>query len=124
MEYLYRVFSTGYHVEGRIQTRMERFPVLKKTPCGAWINTGSDYPGYEVSKKFVRLFQQDMPTFKRWACPSEEEAIVSYRRRKASQVKILRGQLLRAEAELKEASRPGFKPDEPIYLTPATFALS
>lgn len=58
--------------------------VTKRTPKGAW-----------VCRKFVLL-----TAHKRWACNTEQEALDSFVARRKRQIKILKAQLERAEAEL------------------------
>jgi hypothetical protein len=58
--------------------------VNRRTPQGAWIGG-----------KFVLL-----TATKRWACPTEEEALESFIARKRKQIRILSTQLRRAEADM------------------------
>lgn len=57
---------------------LEQYPVVKRTPCGAWINVRS-------KRRFILA-----GTFKKFACATEEDARVSFFARKARQLKILR----------------------------------
>jgi hypothetical protein len=63
---------------------MRWYQVDRGTPKGAWIGD-----------KLVRLYAR-----KRWACPTEEEALESFIARRQRQIKIVSKQLRRAEAEL------------------------
>ena len=60
------------------------FTIDRATPKGAW-----------VCNRFVLL-----TATKRWACPTEEEALESFMARKRKQIRILSIQLARAQADL------------------------
>lgn len=105
IEYLYR-YDTRFHgsmdeygdVTFRYSTiQISKFKILKRTPCGAWI----DY-AYR-SKKFVNLTCR-----KQYACETPEKALQSFICRKKRQVKILSSQLKDAESVLRiaEAATP------------------
>jgi hypothetical protein len=64
------------------------FPVLKETAAGVWLDVYGQ-------RRFVRA-----DAMKRFACPTEQEALESYHARKRRQVRILRAQLASAEAAL------------------------
>ena len=87
-EFLYR-FQEMRWVGDRLSLVLHRFPVLKMTPCGAQINVFG-------RRRFVLL-----NATKRYACPTEAEAMESYRARKRRQVRILRHRLAEAEAALQ-----------------------
>lgn len=61
------------------------YPVLKITRCGVWLDIYGQ-------ARFVLLTAR-----KRYACPTEAEALASYHTRKKRQVKILSAQLRQAE---------------------------
>jgi hypothetical protein len=63
---------------------MQWFQINRRTPKGAWIDG-----------KFVLL-----SATKRWACPTEDEAIESFKARKRKQISILASKLTLAEREL------------------------
>ena len=88
MEYLYR-YTDVYGIENYIELRLDRFEIVKKTQCGAWIKL------YGGKKKFILN-----NTYKKWACATPEIALESFRARKKKQVRILKSQLKRAEAAL------------------------
>lgn len=98
MKYYYR-FNESLYTESKLMLVMQIFPVIKTTEKGVWIDN------YGI-KKFILL-----NAHKRYACPSEAEALQSYHARKKRQCKILRYQLAKAEAALKLT-----KPDEVIYI--------
>lgn len=65
------------------------YPVLKKTETGVWLDVFG-------CRRFCRTDAR-----KRFACPTEQEALDSYHARKRRQVRILRRQLAEAEAALR-----------------------
>jgi hypothetical protein len=92
-EYLYRFddmhYTTGVRVEGR------KFRVIKETPCGYWIKLFDCFD----DKKWVSKGGK-----KRYAYPTEEEALTSFKARKRRQIQILENQLTRARAALRMAN--------------------
>ncbi|WP_315740040.1 MULTISPECIES: hypothetical protein [unclassified Bradyrhizobium] len=66
------------------QLEMRWHRIISRTPKGAWI-----------SGRFVLL-----TATKRWACPTEEEALESFIARKRKQISILSHKLHRAEQDL------------------------
>jgi len=80
----------GYELKLVLNT----YKVLRHTPKGVWI---SMYGGisYSTEQKFILLSAR-----KRFACPTVEEALVSFKARKQRQIKILKGQLKQAEEAL------------------------
>lgn len=67
--------------KGRADIRCLEFPILKTTPKGVWINNYGP-------KRWVRL-----DAHKRFACPTKEEAMESFKARKKRQRSILKAQL-------------------------------
>lgn len=84
----YRVKEVWY-AESTLRLKIDRYHIKRKTPCGVWIDTGYS------SEKFILTKAR-----KKWACPTEEEAIESFKFRKRRQVKILKAQLERAQQAL------------------------
>lgn len=85
---------------GRIAVELMEIPVIKKTPCGAWV--GWD----EHDKKFVNLNWN-----KRYALPTLEEAKASYRARKRREISLMEARangarLALAAAEKQWAAKP------------------
>lgn len=77
---------------GRVEVHLEEIPVIKRTPCGAWI-------GYSPEdKRFVNLSWN-----KRYALPTIDEAKASYRARKRRQIGLLQAQARAAERALQAA---------------------
>ncbi|MGJ4945154.1 hypothetical protein ACQR1W_31655 [Bradyrhizobium sp. HKCCYLS1011] len=66
------------------ELQMTWYAITRRTPKGAWI-----------SGRFVLL-----TAHKRWACPTQEEAIESFIARKQKHIRILMSNLKRAEEEL------------------------
>lgn len=69
----------------RPKLELHWYKVKKRTPCGAW-----------VDDKFVNL-----NCTKRYAVPTEAEALESFKARKQRQIKILSSRLSEAEEELQ-----------------------
>jgi hypothetical protein len=76
--------------DGGAYVRVDEYPVLRHTPKGVWL----EHAGRYGQHRFVLRVAN-----KRWACPTKEEAMESFRARKQRQAKILRAQL----AHVKEA---------------------
>ncbi len=75
---------------GRLEVVSRRYRVVKTTPCGVWLDIG----------RFVKTSGR-----KRYACPTEAEALVSFQARKQRQLYILRAQASRVERALAIAAR-------------------
>lgn len=83
-EYLYRYQNSGDVV------LLHTFPVIRRTPKGAWIH------GYGVKPQFVLD-----GTKKRYAYPTKEEAKASFLARKQRQLGILKAQIKAVEASVQ-----------------------
>lgn len=75
--------------ESGVSIIRREYQVIGDTPCGVWISLGGEI------KKWVSLY-----TKKKYACPTPEEALVSFRARKKRQIGILKAKLEIAEAAL------------------------
>ena len=75
---------------GRLEVVRRRYRVVKATPCGVWLDIG----------RFVKTSGR-----KRFAWPTEAEALVSFQARKQRQLSILRAQASRVERALAMAAR-------------------
>lgn len=64
-----------------VDVRIYQYTVIKETPKGVWLALNED-------RKFVLR-----GATKRWACPTIEEAIVSFRARKEKHIRILEEKL-------------------------------
>ncbi len=82
--------------KGQVKLELREFKVLRHTPKGVWlVYLIGTWTGGEEDKRFVLRDSR-----KRYACPTKEEALVSYTARKKSQVSKLRAQLSSAEEAL------------------------
>ena len=103
-EYFYRyhdvLYSSGseefFNYGISVRLYLTRYLVVKHTPKGVWLCTHSldDQPD-----KFILL-----SATKRWACPTKEEALESFKKRKQRQISILSGQIARANEALFKAN--------------------
>lgn len=96
MEIYYRY--SEFRTSESMSLHLETFEVLKYTQRGVWL----DY--YGGGKKFVLNEAR-----KRFACPTKEEALESFRARKKRQIKILKAQLHSACRALE------LQPDERVF---------
>lgn len=87
MTMFYRYQDTLYSEE-RVMLVKSSFPVLSTTPTGVWLDVYG-------AKRFVKLDAR-----KRFACPTEAEALESFHARKRRQIRLLKHQLRRAETAL------------------------
>ena len=78
---------------GKLTVELYRWHVEKHTPKGVRLEGG----------KFVLRDAR-----KRWACPTIEEALESFKARKKRQIKIHQATVRRAEKALAEISNPKF----------------
>lgn len=72
-------------VSMHVKLEIMEYEILSKTPCGVWIR---DHRFSSKGKRFVLLFGR-----KRFAHPTIEEAITSFRHRKERQKRILEHQM-------------------------------
>lgn len=91
-EHLYRVDGHAY-TDGSVQVSTYSYPITGTTPKGVWVDVFGD-------KKFVLSAAK-----KRFAYPTEDEALQSFLARKKRQRIILRDQLQRVERLIAEAKR-------------------
>lgn len=110
--YWYRVEETTYSAGtnewgdplpgGPTRTNLLAYPVVKETPCGAWIG----WTGPNSEKRFINRSWS-----KRFACPTVAEAIVSFKARKRWQISILHARIRQAEEALRYLDTEGFYTD-------------
>ena len=81
--------------DGHLEVKLRKFPVLKHTPKGVWIN------GWR-GRRFVLRDAR-----KRYACPTLEEATESFIARKKRQAGIYRARLRDAEEAIKLIQKQG-----------------
>lgn len=77
---------------GRLEVHLMKIPVIKTTPCGAWIGWT------EGEKKFVNLNWN-----KRYALPTIEEARASFIARKKREAQIMAARMRTAEQAIAVA---------------------
>lgn len=87
-----------------LRVELYEYPIVKRTPKGAWIYTGLCFPmpldlEDRKEQRFVCLTRR-----KKYACETKEDAMESFRARKQRQISILRAQLQHAKNAL-EASK-------------------
>ena len=104
------LISQGEWVEPRVGVSIHAFEVTKETPCGYWIACFT--PRWRWVSKTSK---------KRFAYPTKEEAVKSFRCRKGRQMKILRAKLKRAETAFDMDEKDFLDCTEP--LTPDTVQL-
>ena len=78
---------------GSVQINLTEYHVIKETPKGVWLR----HTGFLMYnwKKFVLLGSR-----KKFACPTKEEAMVSFIARKRAQIRIYKDRLESAEMAL------------------------
>jgi len=119
MEILYRMADRLLWEGGEMVIDLMQFRVMRRTPKGAWISrnpVGFDYP--RGKDRFVLDGEG-----KRFAYPTQELALESFKARKRSQIGRLETQMTIAKAALKAASGRDFQPNRAFYdesLTPFT----
>lgn len=84
---------------GEIRVHLETYKVIKETPKGVWLCR--NFLGCDLSG--MRFVLRD--SRKRFACPTKEEAIESFRARKKAQIKIYTARLESAHRALGELER-------------------
>jgi len=77
---------------------LDKFKMVKETPCGWWIEPKSDFWNMRGKKRWVSKTAR-----KRFAYPTKEEALVNFKARKRRQIGILKAQLFGAETEQRLA---------------------
>jgi len=86
-KHLYRFVDSDYGIDPII----EKFPIIKETPCAYWIDRSYNEPKL-VYKNSTRGFAKQ----------TIEEAMESYYRRKLRQLSILNSHVSRVESILEE----------------------
>jgi hypothetical protein len=81
-------YQEVHYSERSLMLVLHEYIILSRTPRGTWIDVF-------CRKRFVLDGAR-----KRYACPTKEEALESYRARKEKQIGILEHQLARARAAL------------------------
>lgn len=96
----YRVESTNFANSG-VSVRVDEYSLDKETPLGYWIKSNWVSSDRHWVSKTAR---------KRYAYPTLEEAMLSFRCRKRRQITILTHQLANAKAALSQANDNIFHP--------------
>lgn len=118
VKYWYRITETTYSAGsddwgdplpgGPTRTSLEAYRVIKETPKGVWIDAPSnDWRDRRFVNKGAR---------KRFACPTVEEAIASYKARKRRQIAILKSRIKKVEEALVYLDKRGFYVDSREWL--------
>jgi len=94
-ERFYRFENVRYTTGVRVH--LQEYTLIKETPCGYWIKPVWDYDDYH--KKWVSKTAR-----KRFAYPTQEEAITSFMARKRRQIQIIESQLIDARSALSAGS--------------------
>lgn len=81
----------NYYEDGSIDLVAYHYPIVKRTKCGVWIELWRG-----GKRKFVNL-----ECVKKWAHPTMEGAIDSFRRRKQRHLAIVRWQATQCEKQLE-----------------------
>lgn len=106
---LYRYERGGIESDGGFvynpRIYLNDYMVVSETPQGYWINEWG-------KKRWVSKTSK-----KRYAYPTKEEAMENFTKRTARCIKLLRGQLKRAEAFLAKAKEINTSESEPNKLT-------
>lgn len=71
--------------DGESYVHMHSFRVIKETPCGVWLDSFG-------GRRFVLRDAR-----KRFACPTKEDALASFRARKEKQLRILKKRIRHVE---------------------------
>lgn len=118
MIYWYRITETTYSAGvddwgdplpgGPTYPNLEAYRVLKETPKGVWLDApSSDWK----DRRFVNRSSR-----KRFACPTIEEAIESYKARKRRQIGIMKSRIKMVEEALAYLDKRGFYTDAREWL--------
>jgi hypothetical protein len=109
----YRYNDDPFDYENNIRIILDEYEVLKETKCGVWIkhpkndrfihNVWAPTKYIEGKKFILDKYCNNIPTNKRFAWPTKNEALISYIARKEKQVAILENQLENAREFLTKA---------------------
>ena len=109
----YRYEDPIYFIDERPRNSLElyEYEVLKTTLCGVWIKYPRndkyyyDPAKYVEGRKFILEKGINHFTTKRFAWPTKEEALISYKMQKEKQIRLLESQLSNAIENLEIAQR-------------------
>lgn len=107
-EYWFRFQDGDLNANGSLQFKCIGFRVLERTPKGVWLATPwRESGGVDRGSHRAKTFVLNDAT-RRYAYPNKEEALYSYKRRKAKQVSILKRQFKKAERLLEALRNTAF----------------
>jgi len=86
---VYYRYEAAFYERGGIEITLVEIPIIKTTPRGVWIGWGTGW------KKFILNDAK-----KKWAHPTKEAALESFKCRKRRQIAILQHQINVAELAL------------------------
>lgn len=109
-EILYRIEDRLLYDGGRMVIEKLEYHVIRRTPKGAWIGRNPGPPFPYGKDRFVL----DGPG-KRFAYPTLEAAIESYKIRKFRQIEHLERGLIQAKAAKRGVESESFKVDHPFF---------
>ena len=89
---------------GDVDMLLRKYPVIRETPQGAWLQIGWTLVGFEQSHVPERRWCSRYAR-KRFACPTVEEALESFVARKKRQASIYEARAKFAYRAIKEAQR-------------------
>lgn len=94
-----------YYTEYGTTIELEKFYVVKETPCGVWVKSqyAPQWFSYEELKKHRYLKWVHNTTTKKHCYPTLKEAIHSFKKRKIRQASILNSQLRQVQTVLDGA---------------------
>lgn len=94
-----------------LKLHLEQFEILKRTPKGAWIRRYKfKLFGSSKNKRFVLLTAR-----KKFACPTKDEALESFKARKRRQIEILEHRLKKAKLALELAEERNFEVGKVVW---------
>jgi hypothetical protein len=93
--------------EGRLEVNLLSYPVLKRTPKGAWIDAPQ-------GRKFILTSAN-----RRWACPTTDEAKDSFLARKKAQIRILSARMRDAKQSIEIVEQGRARDNSRFWLSSA-----
>ena len=92
-----------------VELKLDALYEVKETPCGWWISEDPYYKRNQEEFKILPKWDWGKPRWvsktsrRRYAFPTKEEALVSFKARKRRQITILTHQLSQAKEALRKA---------------------
>lgn len=77
------------------------YDIVKETPCGYWINDWRFKNAHEINSILTHWVSKT--NYKRYAYPTQQEALESYIKRKEKHIEYLNKSLIRAKDTIKKA---------------------